>query len=317
MKTATECFRASEEQAGERLDALLAQVLRVSRVWARELLARGLVRVNGRAARKGQAVGQGDVVEIERVEPPHEAPAAPDSQLDLHVVFEDADFVAVDKPAHVAAHPLKTGELGTIANALVARYPEMARVGFSPREPGLVHRLDTDTSGLLLAARNNKTFDALRNAFARDRIDKRYTALCAGAVHAPQVIERPLGPERRGQRRVVVSQSATATVRRTELLGSETFPTAAELSLVEARMTRGYRHQIRVHLADIGHPLAGDVLYGGPTLSDLHRHFLHASRISFAHPTTLRDLVIESSLPNDLSSVLGRLRISSRFREPD
>jgi len=209
----------------------------------------------------------------------------------------------VDKPAGMASHPLRPGERGTLASGLLARYPEMAGVGYSPREPGIAHRLDRDTSGLLLAARDAETFGALQAELERGAIDKRYVALCVGELSAPAVHEAWLSA--RG-RRVTVREHAFGTARaiRTEVLAAE--PRAA-FSLVTLRVSLARRHQIRAHLAALGHPIAGDTLYGGPALPGLKRHFLHASALRFEHPQSQQPLELDAPMPDDLTAVLAAL----------
>jgi 23S rRNA pseudouridine1911/1915/1917 synthase len=205
--------------------------------------------------------------------------AAPDPELSLDVLVENVGYVVVAKPAGVPSHPLKEGEVGTLAGALVARYPEMRDVGYSKREPGILHRLDNDTSGVMLAARDQATFDALRQQLQAGEIEKRYLARCQGIVPAPMIIDTPIANDPRDSRRVractdpreikrLRAQPAT-----TEVLTS----TPAEHgSLIEVRANNARRHQIRAHLASIGHPLLGDPLYGGPSPG---RHLLHAVSI--------------------------------------
>ncbi len=242
---------------------------------------------------------------------PTDFAALPDPALALHIVYEDGALVAVDKAPGVPSHPLRPDEVGTVANALVARYPEMAGIGWSPREPGLVHRLDTDTSGLLLAARTPAAFERMRDALRAGRIDKRYLALCAGRVVAPQIIDLPLANHPRDARRVVacITEADIARLRprpaETEVLRVER---VGDLSLVEVRAKSARRHQVRAHLAALGHALAGDTLYGGPDVTGLERHFLHASALEVVHPTTGAPLHLAAELPADLRAVLDAVR---------
>jgi len=268
------------EEAGERLDAFLARrVPELSRARAKVLIEKGEARVDGRRVKKSYALGAGDRVTLDSLPGPVDFHAAPDPSLGLEVLLETDSYVVVDKPAGVPSHPLREGELGTLAGALVARYPEMRGVGYRKREPGILHRLDTGTSGLVLAARNRRTFDELRRMLKAGEIEKRYLARCVGVVPAPIVIDTPIATDPRDQRKVRVctdprelkrlgAQAAT-----TEVLSSTP---AEQGSLVELRANNARRHQIRVHLASIGHPLLGDSLYGGPPLD---HHLLHASSL--------------------------------------
>lgn len=285
-----------EEDAGERLDVVLTRrVPQLSRARAKALIAQGDVRVAGRQVKKSYPVAVGDRVTLASLPAPVDFHAVPDPHLELEVLLEKDGYVVIDKPAGVPSHPLREAETGTVANALVARYPEMRGVGYCKREPGIVHRLDTDTSGVMLAARDQQTFDALRRQLQAGQIEKKYLARCQGVVPAPAVIETPIANDPRDSRKVRVCVDAREIKRlraqpaRTELLGS----TPAEHgSLVEVRANNARRHQIRVHLASIGHPLLGDALYGGPALENLDHHLLHAHSITL--PTGTGSTIVTS-----------------------
>lgn len=293
-----------EAEAGRRLDVVLVErVEGMSRARARRFTEEGKVRVNGRRARKARSLHVGDRITLSELPAPADFPAAPDPTLPLVVLREDLYLVVVDKPAGAPSHPLAPGEGGTVAGALVARYPEMAGVGYAEREPGLVHRLDTDTSGALLAARDARTFEALRDLLRSGGIHKRYVALCAGAVIAPAVLDGELATDRKNARRVVVvhdprqARRLKAKPARTEVMAAET---VGGVSLVEIEAPSAHRHQIRAHLAGAGHALLGDALYGGPGGPGLERHQLHASALSFRHPHTGVEVRVVAPLPEAL-----------------
>lgn len=303
-----------EEDAGSRLDVVLVRrVEGMSRAKARRMIEDGMVRVNGRRARKGVRLAAGDRVELEEMPTPADFPAVPDPTLPLVVRYEDAHLVIVDKPAGLPTHPLRPDERKTLASALLARYPEMANVGYAQREPGILHRLDNDTSGLVVAARSARAFDALRAILATGAMDKRYAALVAGKVE-PMVIDAPIAPHPSDPRRVhacldpLDRRRAKARPAETEILRSD--PVGASHSLLEVRASVAVRHQIRAHLAAIGHPLVGDWLYGGPAFPSLERHFLHASRLRFEHPIEREQLDVGSPLPDELTAVLRALERS-------
>ena len=301
-----------EEDAGERVDVFLVRrVPHMSRAKARQLAADGKVRVDGRRVRKGHRVSAGERVSLDELPAPTEFDPVPNPDLDLRIVHEDEHLVVLDKAAGIPCHPLRAEERETVANALVARFPEMAGVGRTRREAGLLHRLDNDTSGLLLAARDRETFTQLAAALADGRVDKRYTALCRGFVHAPAFVDWPVAHDKADRRRMVVcerpeeadrmgARPATTDVLEAELVGGGAF------SLVEVRARSARRHQVRAHLAALGHPLAGDSLYGGPPVGGLGRHFLHASRIRLPHPSG-EALDLRSKLPEELRAVLTSL----------
>ena len=289
-----------EAQRGLRLDRFLCEALPgLGRAAARRLLDGGEVLLNGRRAAAAARVAAADVVTVPVMAGANVAPVA-DATLPLQVVHEDRSLLIIDKPAFMPCHPLRAGEGGTLVSALLARYPELAGVGYATREPGLLHRLDTGTSGLLLVARDQATFDALRDALRAGALDKRYQALCVGALTAPAVHHGYL--RARGARVTVRSEPfADAVPITTELLSAQAL---SAFTLVEVRARFARRHQIRAHLAALGHPLASDEDYGGAALPGLRRHFLHASALRFTHPVTGQALSVASELPEDLRAAL-------------
>jgi len=289
----------------ERLDKLVSKLFSVSRARAMDWIAEGRVRVDGLRGPKAQMVGPGAKVSVEM--PPPDAPA-PQPDLPIRVVHADAHVVVIDKPAGMPSHPLKPGELGTAANGLVARFPELASVG-PPREGGLVHRLDTDTSGLLLAARTEAAHAQLRAQFTARTVEKGYLALVSGELHAGGEIDLPLAHDPRDPRRVRAASDpewAALHDARPALTRFAPIERRGGFTLLDVEIATGVLHQIRAHLAFIGHPLAGDALYEGPSLPSLSRHFLHASRLGFAHPDGTRTR-FESPLPADLRAILDSL----------
>lgn len=298
-------FEVQADEEGLRLDVVLVRrVPAMSRKKARDMVEGGEVRLNDRPTRKGGRVVKGDRVTLSRAPSKSEFAARPDASMELHVVHEDEHVVIVDKPAGVPSHPLREDELGTVASALVARYPEMALVGYAAREPGILHRLDTDTSGLMIAARDEETFQRLRTELRAMRIDKRYRALVEGEI-APRLIDGPISPVPGDARRVRVGDHEGARPARTEIVSVRPVGRFSEIEICARAATR---HQIRVHLASIGKPLAGDVLYGGPVLPGLTRHFLHASEIRLVHPITGARQLWRSALPRELEDAILRVR---------
>jgi 23S rRNA pseudouridine1911/1915/1917 synthase len=283
---------------GIRVDLAVAELFETSRARAKTLAEEGRVKLDGRRARKGARVEAGQTIALDEPPPPTEFDALADPDAPLVVVYEDDACVIVDKPAGQPSHPLRPDELGTVANALVARYPAMRGVGFGKREPGLVHRLDNGTSGLLLAAKTTEAFEALVATLREGRVDKRYLALCSGRVEAPQTIALPI--VHRDSRRMKTAEPGDKGARAatTEVLTSRAVEGG---SLVEVRALHARRHQVRVHLAAIGHPLFGDDLYEGPSIEGLERHALHASRLTFEGPAGPVD--VTSALPPELAKL--------------
>jgi len=286
------------EQSGQRLDRFLRHALpHVSRVALREVFGRGEVRVNGRVASKSAGVSTGDRVEVAGLS--SEPGPAPDPSIELRIVYEDSAVIAVDKPAGLPSHALRPGERHTLVSGLIARYPELQGIGHGALEPGLLHRLDNDTSGILLAARTQESFERLQATHRRGEFNKRYLALVAGYAK-PQEARAFLRADRR---KVVVRgepfEDAKPIVSR---LVSSTKHGAYSLVCVEVVLAS--RHQVRAHLAHLGHPIVGDGLYGGPSWPGLDRHFLHASELEFPHPADGRRVHLRSDLPDELHAVL-------------
>jgi 23S rRNA pseudouridine1911/1915/1917 synthase len=306
-----------EPGEGGRLDRLLAdRVPGVGRRRWAELLAAGEVRVDGRRARKGDRVAPGAVIEVSQVPAVGEALSpAPQPELPLELLHEDARLIAIGKPAGQPSHPLRGGELGTAASAIRARYPDCAAASLDPREGGLVHRLDRGTSGVLVAARDRDAWQRVRRAFGAGLVEKRYLALVAGRVgpgesHAALI--------QRGQRAVVVGDhrpgALEAETRWRPLAGGE------DLTLLEVEAATGRTHQVRAHLAAAGHPLVGDPLYGGPTEISasgggepfaLDHPLLHAAWIALPHPDSGERLAIEAVMPADRRALLERLGLAA------
>ena len=289
--------------ARERLDQYLVRLgWARSRRAAHEMLARGMVRVNGRILRKGETVGGGDTVEIGETSP---LPAlAPDIDVKVEILFRDRAMLVVNKPAPMACHPLRPGERGTVMNGVVAAFPEAAAAGDNPREGGLVHRLDNGTSGALLVALESQAFAGLREAIRAGRIRRDYQALVAGNIKESLHIEKSLAHDPRNARRVLTVEAGAAGARPAATV-VEPIRRFGNFTLVSARPRTGMRHQIRVHLADAGHPIAGDTLYGGPALDALTegRFWLHLAEIEFRSPVS-GPVRVRSPLPRDLESAL-------------
>ncbi|MCA9585560.1 MAG: RluA family pseudouridine synthase [Myxococcales bacterium] len=298
----------TEALAGQRLDkALVALAEGASRAKVKAAIEDGRVRVNGRRCAKGALVAAGDVIDVEVEIERGDAPCIPeDAPLDVR--YESEHVVVVYKPAGQPTAPLKRGETGALANALVGKYPEMASIGYSPREPGLIHRLDTDTSGLLVAARDAATLDALREALQAGTLEKSYLLVCA-SEDLPDVgtIAHPIANHPKDKRRVLVCAHPRDVMRNDPRPATTHFTVerrSGPWALVRAEAPKALRHQIRAHFASIDHPLAGDVLYGGPAVEGLTRHALHAARVALqsGRPETTFD--VSAPLPDDLERLL-------------
>lgn len=290
-------FEVPESAAGQRLDQFLVQhVPNMTRALASALTAAGEVRVDGRRTKKGDRLQAGAEVRLERLPEPADFSPAPWEGSTLSVLHEDEHVVVVNKPRGLPTHPLQRHERETLAQALLQRYPEMAGVGYALREPGILHRLDTDTSGVLVAARHATAFEALRRTQRAGLWTKEYVAICEGVPRAPDRIEAALGPDPDDPRRMRVrdARDGEEAARVTELVSARALGALrtadgarVQVSAVRVRAEKATRHQVRVHLSYYGHPLVGDTLYGGAELlGDLtpRAHWLHARAIAFPHP---------------------------------
>jgi 23S rRNA pseudouridine1911/1915/1917 synthase len=270
-----------------------------------------MVMVNGRRCAKGAMVAASDDVRLSELPPTRALTSNP--HLQIETLYEDGAVVVVNKPGLIPCHPLREGEVNTVINALAADYPEVAYAGDKLLEGGLVHRLDNGTSGALIVARNSDAFAALRMAIRRGDISRRYLALCAGYLENEIEIATPIAHHAKNRRKMVTVSANLAA-----LYGARPAATLvrsleryAGCSLIEARPRTGCRHQLRVHLASIGHALVGDLLYGGPGAAELapDRFWLHLSEIAFESPTS-GCVTVRAPLPADLDAVLRRVSLT-------
>jgi 23S rRNA pseudouridine1911/1915/1917 synthase len=302
-------WQIQPDEAGQRLDRYLTSVLHpLSRTGVQQLIIDGAILVNGQPGKPGYALRPGDHVQALWTTPTVQQAAVKPQVLPLDIVYEDRDLLVLNKAAGMVVHPAPGHSEDTLVNALVARYPELQEVG-SDMRPGIVHRLDKDTSGLLIVARNTHTLAALIEQMKRHGIMKRYLALVEGIVSLDQgTIDAPIGrnPRHRQQMAVTATDSREA---RTHFRVLQRF---AHHTLLLLQLETGRTHQIRVHLKAIGYPVAGDPVYGSgnrrPGLA-LPRQFLHAYQLKFTHPITGIPLEFEAPLPADLQTVLDQQNI--------
>jgi 23S rRNA pseudouridine1911/1915/1917 synthase len=293
--------------ADQRLDRIVAFVLDVSRSVATVVIQAGGVTVDGREAMNGKVrLAAGQQIAVDPSAIPVPGPPGPDSEVRFDVVHADDDVIVVDKPAGLVVHPGAGNTDGTLVNGLLARFPDLAGVG-EPERPGIVHRLDAGSSGLLVVARTQDAADHLIGQFADHLATRVYVALVWGHPDAPHgVIDAPIGRSRRDPLRMAVV--ADGRFARTEYRVTDRFDRPADLSLLECRLETGRTHQIRVHLSSINHPLVGDPVYGqGRPRLQLDRPFLHAAELAFDHPATGGRVTFRSELPADLAERLASL----------
>jgi 23S rRNA pseudouridine1911/1915/1917 synthase len=292
----------------ERLDHYLVRTgFAPSRRVAQELVERGMVRINGRRSKKSEIVGAQDRVEV-AVAGNRRAAIEPNADLTLDVLHEDASVIVVNKPGGMPCHPLKASERDTVMNAVVARFPETATVGEKPLEGGLVHRLDNGTSGALLIARNRGVFEKLRDAIRAGRVVRRYEALVAGSVEQKIQIDSPIAHHAKNARKMIVGDPSSSNPKRAGRAATtvvEPIRRVGEFTLLSVAPKTGSRHQIRVHLASLGHPIVGDTLYGGPASEALAhgRFWLHLCDVAFDSPA-VGHVKATAPIPPDLKKLI-------------
>ena len=311
-------FTVSAEHAGQRLDLFLAELWAQaeSRSEVQRIIKARNVRIDGLVvSRASTKVGAGQVVRVVRAVsgPAKTSTGIVPGDMNLNVVYEDNDIALIDKPAGMTVHPGAGHDSETLVNAAVARWPRIADVG-EPDRPGVVHRLDRDTSGLLVIALTGEAYSRLSEMIRNREITRIYTALVHGHPESSAgVVDAPIGrdPHHRTRQAVVEDGRPSRTHYR---VVSE----YEDFSLLEVRLETGRMHQIRVHLDAIGHPVAGDRTYGKrqadkkTAVGKLKRQFLHASKLEFSHPVTGKQVSVTSELPEDLDEVITELTASNR-----
>ncbi len=295
------------EDAGMRLDAWLARRRpEHSRARWQALIRSGCVTLNDRPAMQpDQRVSAGDMVQA-RIPPPTPTTLTAEP-IPLNVLFEDQDIIVLNKPPGLVVHPAAGHASGTLVNALLAHCPNLAGVGGEQR-PGIVHRLDRNTSGVMVVAKNETAMRALAAAFKYRAVKKEYVALVWGIPTPPAGrLETLIGRHPRHRQKM----SVRPTAGRTAVTTYETVESFGEIALLRVRIETGRTHQIRVHMAHLGHPVVGDTQYGRPRRTDISpisRQMLHAARLAFPHPCTGVPVVCEAPLPTDMQSLIEALR---------
>ena len=292
--------RVPDEAAGERLDRFLASLPEVgSRGVAERLLETGTVLVDGRPLDKSRRLSGGEELEFDPPEP--EVTTLEPEQMDLRIAYEDEHLMVVDKPAGLVVHPASGHATGTLVQGLL----EHDIAGGDAARPGIVHRLDRDTSGLMVVARSEEAHARLQKLIRNRALERHYTALVVGRPRSRTGrIEAPIGRDRRDPLR----HSLDTDKPREAVTHFEVRELLPRHTLLDVRLETGRTHQIRVHLAAVDLPVAGDAVYGRPRELDLERQFLHAGRLAFPHPFTEERVDVESPLPPDLAAALERAR---------
>ncbi len=298
-------FIITQKDKGKRLDKFLTERFsQFSRSWLQKLIAQKKILVNNKPTKPKYLLKENDKIKTQ-VSAPEKIKIEPDLSIKLKIVYEDKDTIVIDKPAGLVVHPSKSCKSGTLVNGLLSYYPKIKSVGEDPLRPGIVHRLDKDTSGLMVVAKNNRTFQYLKKQFKDRKIEKRYTALVVGQLQAASdVIEKSIARSKHDPEKMttaIIGRKAETSYRVVKRFNNYT--------LVEVVPKTGRMHQIRVHFKSIRHPLAGEKVYGfkrQPCLKRLSRHFLHADYLKFRLPSG-KVKEFNLSLPEELKEVLKNL----------
>jgi len=303
-------LRASE--GGQRLDKYVAEMVPdLSRSRVQKLIEEGLVTVNGGMAKPSYRVEIGDLVVV-HIPPPEPVEVRPEA-IPLDIVYEDEDIIVVNKPAGMVVHPAYGHRTGTLVNAILAHCPNLAAAEGDLR-PGIVHRLDKDTSGLIIVAKHDAARRHLQRQFKRREVKKVYVVLVEGRLEPTWgVIEAPIGRDKKRRKRMAVvedGREARTEYRVVEYFDDKAGKVSRSYTLVEAEPKTGRTHQVRIHFASIGHPVAGDRVYGfrKQRLSALRRQFLHARTLGFRLPGSGEYIELTAELPDDLRAVLEGLK---------
>ena len=302
----------TDDSEGVRLDRFLVSVLPgQSRSQIQRMIKEGHIRVDGREAKANQAVKVDQAVVVDSPEPVEPAPQP--EALALPILYQDHDIIVVDKPAGMVVHPAAGHATGTLVNALLHHVHDLSGIGGEKR-PGIVHRLDRGTSGLMVVAKHDQAHEELSRQFHDREVEKEYFALVWGEVMAGRRIDAPIGRDPANRKKMSARARRTREAV-TRILRAEHLNPA--LTLIQVAIHTGRTHQIRVHLSAIGHPVVGDAVYGGVrrrvagdirAVARLERPFLHAARLAFTHPVERRRMEFSSPLPADLQGVLDELR---------
>ena len=294
---------------GQRIDRIVSLIADIPRASAADLIDSGAVQVDGIIAKAGKVkaiLGQRIQVDLSLI--PKKKLPMPESDIALEVVYQDQDVIVINKQAGIVVHPGAGNPTGTVVNAALARFPEIAEVG-DPFRPGVVHRLDAGTTGLMMIARTARAYESLVDALSKRVVTRRYLALVWGHMGAVSgVIDAPIGRDQRDPTKMaVVAAGKTA---RTNYEVKQAFNVPVDCSLLECGLETGRTHQIRVHLASLGNSVVGDAVYGGArSVLSSPRPMLHAMSLQFNHPVSGKEMKFTVDLPADFSAVLAKCSV--------
>jgi 23S rRNA pseudouridine1911/1915/1917 synthase len=294
---------------GERIDRVVSLIADISRSDATKLIADGGTEIDGSVVTSGKSrlkEGQTVVVDLDKIPVP--VLPGPDASVVLDVVYVDDDIIVINKDAGVVVHPASGHGNGTLVNGILALYPEVATVG-QPGRPGIVHRLDSGTTGMMVVARTQRAYDSLVAALQEHEVGREYLALAWGRFDSPTAtVDAAIGRHPRDPMKMAVVNSGKWA--RTHLEVKETFNDPVEVTLVQCTLETGRTHQIRVHLGAVGHPVVGDSMYGGARSALVApRPMLHARRLTLIHPGNGEEMTFEAELPADMAAVIAKCSV--------
>jgi 23S rRNA pseudouridine1911/1915/1917 synthase len=294
---------------GERIDRVVSLIADISRSDATKLIAEGGTEIDGSVVTSGKSrlkEGQTVVVDLDKIPVP--ILPGPDASVVLDVVYVDDDIIVINKDAGVVVHPASGHGNGTLVNGILALYPEVATVG-QPGRPGIVHRLDSGTTGMMVVARTQRAYDSLVAALQDHEVGREYLALAWGHFDSPTAtVDAAIGRHPRDPMKMAVVNSGKWA--RTHLVVQETFNDPVEVSLVQCTLETGRTHQIRVHLGAVGHPVVGDSMYGGARSALVApRPMLHARRLTLIHPGSGEEMTFEAQLPADMAAIISQCSV--------
>lgn len=301
------------EFEGKRLDSFISSRFEIlSRKIVQQAIILENVTVNGELVKKNFLLKKGDVIEINEVIFDKYSKIIPNPGMEISVIFQNRNFIVVDKPGKVPTQPIRPGEKNTLLNAVAARFPDIKGIGEGGQMSGVVHRLDKDTSGLLVFARNDDTYNSLRHQFRKHSIKKIYQVLVEGNVAKKRTIVHEMAHHYRNKKKMIIIDSPSQSFRGKKYIAELEYRPVkhyGEYTLLEIQLKTGVMHQIRVQLAYIGHPVAGDVLYGSKNIEEkdkktFSRHFVHAHKLGFNDPETGKKREFSSPLPDDLTHII-------------
>lgn len=298
-------FTVDEQQANKRLDKLLAELFEdLSRERIKNLIKDELVTVNGKPAKASYKCQMHDEIHV-HIPEPDPIDVQPE-EMDLDIVYEDSDIIVVNKQRGLVVHPAPGHVSGTLVNGLLAHCKDLSGINGEIR-PGIVHRIDKDTSGLLVVAKNDKAHESLSEQLKNQTVIRKYKAIVHGQVeHDRGVINAPIGRDEHDRKKMAVTSNGREAITYFHVL--ERF---RDYTFVECQLKTGRTHQIRVHMKYIGHPVAGDPKYGPKKTLPIEGQALHADTLGFVHPTTKEELIFHAPLPDDMNALLTQLRLET------